>query len=69
MEEFPTLDAGRGDSLAAHVNAGDLGAAIVMLPADTRPAAPLIGRTIGTVDVAIVQSRRRPRVRQASCIG
>jgi hypothetical protein len=40
-----------------------------MLPAGTRPAAPLIGRTIATVDVAIVQSRRRPRVRQASCIG
>jgi DNA-binding transcriptional LysR family regulator len=67
--EFPTLDvrvrAGWGDSLAAQVGAGDLDAAIVMLPAGTRLAAPLIGRTIATVDVAIVQSRRRPRVRQA----
>jgi DNA-binding transcriptional LysR family regulator len=67
--EFPTLDVRVrtewGDSLAAQVGAGDLDAAIVMLPAGTRPAAPLIGRTIATVDVAIVQSRRRPRVRQA----
>src|ERR1700724_3792217 len=66
--EFPTLDvrvrAGWGDSLAAQVGAGDLDAAIVMLPAGTRPAPPLIGRTIATVDVAIVQSRRRPRVGQ-----
>ncbi len=67
--EFPTLDvrvrADWGDGLAAQVNAGDLDVAIVMLPAGTRPAAPLIGRTIATVDVSIVQSRRRPRVRQA----
>ncbi len=67
--EFPTLDvrvrAGWGAPLAAQVGAGDLDAAIVMLPAGTQPAAPLIGRTIATVDVAIVQSRRRPRVRKA----
>jgi len=67
--EFPTLDlrvrAGWGAPLAAQVGAGDLDAAIVMLPAGTQPAAPLIGRTIATVDVAIVQSRRRPRVRQS----
>jgi DNA-binding transcriptional LysR family regulator len=67
--EFPTLDvhvrAGWGGGLAAQVNAGELDAAIVMLPAGTQPAAPLIGRTIATVDVAIVQSRRRPRVRKA----
>src|ERR1700730_2855128 len=36
-----------------------------MLPAGTQPTAPLMGRTIATVDVAIVQSRRRPRVRKA----
>jgi DNA-binding transcriptional LysR family regulator len=63
---FPTLDvrvrAGRGDRLAAQVGAGELDAAIVILPPDTRPTAPLIGRTIATIDVAIVQSRRRPRV-------
>jgi len=67
--EFPTLDvrvrAGWGAGLAAQVSAGELDAAIVMLPAGTQPAAPLIGRTIATVDVAIVQSRRRPRVRKA----
>jgi len=67
--EFPTLDvrvrAGWGASLSDQVNAGDLDAAIVMLQAGTRPAAPLIGRTIATVDMAIVQSRRRPRVRKA----
>src|SRR5260370_17381924 len=67
--EFPTLDvrvrAGWGAPLAAQVGAGDLDAAIVVLPAGTQPAAPLIGRTIATVDVAIVQSRRRPRVRKA----
>jgi DNA-binding transcriptional LysR family regulator len=67
--EFPALDvrvrAGWGDGLAAQVTAGDLDAAIVMLPAGIRPAAPLSGRTIVTVDVAIVQSRRRPRVHQA----
>src|ERR1700719_868600 len=67
--EFPTLDvrvrAGWGAPLAAQVGAGELDAAIVMLPAGTQPAAPLIGRTIATVDVAIVQSRRHPRVRKA----
>ena len=67
--EFPTLDvrvrAGWGAGLADQVSAGELDAAIVMLPAGTQPAAPLIGRTIATVDVAIVQSRRRPRVRQS----
>jgi len=67
--EFPTLDvrvrAGWGAPLAAQVGAGDLDAAIVMLPAGTQPAAPLIGRMIAAVDVAIVQSRRRPRVRKA----
>jgi len=67
--EFPTLDlrvrAGWGAPLAAQVGAGDLDAAIVMLPTGTQPAAPLLGRTIATVDVAIVQSRRRPRVRQS----
>ena len=71
--EFPTLDvrvrAGWGDSLAAQVGAGDLDAAIVMLPAGTRQAAPLLGRTIATVDVAIVQSRRRPACSSGSCTG
>jgi DNA-binding transcriptional LysR family regulator len=67
--EFPILDlrvrAGWGDSLAVQVSAGDMDAAIVMMPAGSRPPSPLIGRMIGTVDVAIVQSRRRPRVAQA----
>jgi DNA-binding transcriptional LysR family regulator len=67
--EFPTLDvrvrAGWGAPLAVQVSAGDLDAAIVMLPAGTQPATPLMGRTIATVDVAIVQSRLRPRVRQS----
>ena len=66
--EFPTLDirvrAGWGAGLAAQVGAGDLDAAIVMLPAGSQLTAPLIGRTIATVDVAIVQSRRRPLVHQ-----
>src|ERR1700736_3733631 len=61
--------AGWGAPLAAQVGAGDLDAAVVMLPAGTQPAAPLIGRTIATVDVAIVQSRRRPRVREAVALG
>jgi DNA-binding transcriptional LysR family regulator len=64
--EFPGLDvrvrAGRGDQLAVQVGAGDLDAAIVILPLDTRPTPPLMGRIIATVDVAIVQSRRRPLV-------
>ena len=64
--EFPTLDvrvrAGQGASLAAEVGTGDLDAAIILMSAGTRPAAPLIGRTIATVDIAIVQSRRRSRV-------
>jgi DNA-binding transcriptional LysR family regulator len=67
--EFPTLDvrvrAGWGDGLTAQVGAGDLDAAIIMLPTGTRPEAPLIGRNIATVDVAIVQSRSRRLVRQA----
>jgi DNA-binding transcriptional LysR family regulator len=62
--EFPTLDvrvrAGWGDWLGPQVAAGDLDAAIVMLPIGDRPGAPLIGGPIATVDVAIVQSRRRP---------
>lgn len=66
--EFPTLDlrvrAGWGESMTTQVSAGDLDAAIIMLPVGTRPAAPLIAQTIATVDVAIVQSRRRPLVRR-----
>jgi DNA-binding transcriptional LysR family regulator len=66
--EFPTLDvrvrAGWGDWLGPQVAAGDLDAAIVMIPVGDRPEAPLIGWAIATVDVAIVQSRRRPLVRQ-----
>ena len=66
--EFPTLDlrlrAGWGDGLAEQVRDGTLDAAVVLLPSGTRPPAPLIGRSIVTVDVAIVQSRRRPLVRQ-----
>jgi DNA-binding transcriptional LysR family regulator len=64
--EFPALDvrvrAGRGDHLAERVSTGELDAAIVILAPDMRPTAPLIGRGIATIDVAIVQSRRRPRV-------
>jgi DNA-binding transcriptional LysR family regulator len=67
-EEFPKLDvrvrAGWGDGLGQQVGGGDLDAAIIMLPAGDRPAAPLMGQTIATVDVAIVQSRQYPRVRQ-----
>lgn len=67
LREFPTLDlyvrAGWGGALAAQVGSGDLDAAVIMLPAGTRLATPLIGRIIATVDLAIVQSRRRPLVR------
>jgi DNA-binding transcriptional LysR family regulator len=70
---FPNLHvrvrAGWGSGVAAQVGAGDLDAAIILLPAGTRPAPPLIGRTIATVDLAIVQSRRRPRVREAVTLG
>lgn len=66
--EFPTLDirvrAGWGAGLAAQVLAGDLDAAIVMLPVGSQLTAPLVGWTIATVDVAIVQSRRHPLVHQ-----
>jgi DNA-binding transcriptional LysR family regulator len=66
--EFPTLDvrvrAGWGVSLAAQVGTGELDAAIIILSADTRPELPLVGWTIATVDIAIVQSRWHPRVRQ-----
>jgi len=72
LGEFPTLDlrvrAGWGGSLADQVTAGDMDAAIVMMPAGSRPAPPLVGHTIGTVDVAIVQSRRRPRVPHAAAL-
>jgi DNA-binding transcriptional LysR family regulator len=64
--EFPGLDvrvrADRGDHLADRVTTGELDAAIVILSPDMRPMAPLVGRGIATIDVAIVQSRRRPRV-------
>jgi DNA-binding transcriptional LysR family regulator len=64
---FPGLDirvrADRGDHLADRVSAGELDAAIVIMAPDMRPMAPLIGRGIATIDVAIVQSRRHPRVR------
>jgi DNA-binding transcriptional LysR family regulator len=66
--EFSALDlrmrADWGESITTQVAAGDLDAAIVMLPVGTRPAAPLIGQPIASVDVAIVQSRRRPLVRR-----
>jgi DNA-binding transcriptional LysR family regulator len=64
--EFPALDvrvrAGQGENLAEQVSSGDLDAAIILTSADIRPTPPLIGRIIATVDIAIVQSRRRPRV-------
>jgi DNA-binding transcriptional LysR family regulator len=66
--DFPKLDlrvrADVGDILATQVSAGDLDAAIIMLESASRPAAPLIGRIIATLDVAIVQSRGRPLVRK-----
>jgi DNA-binding transcriptional LysR family regulator len=66
--EFSTLDfrvrAGWGADLADQVAAGELDAAIVMLPVGAPPVAPLIGRSIASVDVAIVQSRRHPLVHQ-----
>ncbi|WP_158915802.1 LysR family transcriptional regulator [Caulobacter sp. S45] len=66
---FPALDlrvrAGWGAGLAALVASGEMDAAIIMLPSGDRPAAPLMGWTIATVDVVIVQSRRRPRVGEA----
>jgi hypothetical protein len=46
--------------MTAQAGAGDLDAAIIMLPLGTPPPAPLLGRIIATVHVAIVQSRRRP---------
>jgi DNA-binding transcriptional LysR family regulator len=52
-----------GDLLADQIAAGEPDAAVVILPPDTRPPAPLIGRVIAKADVAIVQSRRFPRVR------
>jgi DNA-binding transcriptional LysR family regulator len=66
--EFPTLDlrvrAGWGESMTAEVGAGNLDAAIIILPLGAPPPAPLLGRIIATVDVVIVQSRRRPLVRR-----
>jgi DNA-binding transcriptional LysR family regulator len=66
---FPTLDvrvrAGQGENLVDLVSTGDLDAAIILTSADTRPTPPLAARVIATVDIAIVQSRQRPRVRHA----
>jgi len=65
-KEFPKLDvrirAGGGDLLAAQIVTGDLDAAVIILPPDTRPPTPLMGCIIARADVAIVQSRRFPRV-------
>jgi DNA-binding transcriptional LysR family regulator len=67
--EYPALDmqvrAGWGAGISTLVASGELDAAIIMLPTGERPVAPLIGWTIATVDVAIVQSRRRPLVSDA----
>jgi DNA-binding transcriptional LysR family regulator len=70
--QFPTLDlrlrAGWGDGLAAQVAAGELDAAVLLLAAGNLPAAPLLGRAIGAIDVAVVQSKRHPLVREATVL-
>jgi DNA-binding transcriptional LysR family regulator len=71
--DFPNLDVrlrtGWGDSLAQQVADGDLDAAIMLLAPAGRPAQPLMGHAIVSVDLAIVQSRRRPLVAQTVTIG
>jgi DNA-binding transcriptional LysR family regulator len=61
---FSRARTGSSEVLAGQVSAGDLDTAIVMMESASRPATPLIGRIIATLDVAIVQSRRRPLVRE-----
>lgn len=67
--QYPALDmqvrAGWGAGLATLVATGAMDAAIIMLPSGDRPAAPLRGWSIATVDVVIVQSRRRPLVSES----
>ena len=72
---FPKLDLRlRTDwspGLCQQVVDGGLDAALVLLPASSRPLAALTGRFIGSLQTVIVQEGRQPRfrrpIRLASC--
>jgi DNA-binding transcriptional LysR family regulator len=63
-QEFPLLDVRLrtewSTGLSQQVIRGDLDAAVILLPAGAKPPAPLIGRYVTSLDVAIVQSKQRP---------
>jgi DNA-binding transcriptional LysR family regulator len=65
---FPRLDLRlRTDwsaGLCQLVAGGELDAALVLLPASSRPPAPLTGRFIGSLQTVIVQEGRQPRFRR-----
>jgi DNA-binding transcriptional LysR family regulator len=63
-EEFPLLDVRLrtewSAGLSKQVICSDLDAAVVFLPHSGKPAAPLIGRYVTSLEVVIVQSKRYP---------
>ena len=65
---FPRLDLRlRTDwstGLCQQVSEGELDAALALLPASSRPPAPLIGRFVGSLQTVIVQRGRHPRYRR-----
>jgi DNA-binding transcriptional LysR family regulator len=67
-EEFPLLDVRLrtewSTGLSQQVIRSDLDAAVILLPAGARPAAPLIGRYVASLDVVIVQSKQHPILTQ-----
>jgi DNA-binding transcriptional LysR family regulator len=66
--EFPLLDIRLrtewSPGLLHDVNSGDLDAAVVLLPAASKPADRIVGKRLATLDVVVVQSRQRPCFRR-----
>jgi DNA-binding transcriptional LysR family regulator len=63
-EEFPLLDVRLrtewSPGLSKQVICSDLDAAVIFLPHGGKPAAPLVGRYVKSLEVVIVQSKRYP---------
>ena len=59
--QFPNLDirirTGWGAEISSKISDGELDAAFLILPVATGLATPLVGRTIATLEVVVVQSR------------
>jgi DNA-binding transcriptional LysR family regulator len=71
--EFPALEVQLhtewSSSLLQHIDAGKLDAATLMLPSPVKPPESVSGRFIDTLEIFVVQSKRRPLVKSQVRVG